>query len=77
MAREQLKEPSVFWFRTTVSHHAFEILPDGTIDDESCCGAIELNWCADEPARDMAEFRLYFACGACLAVAELNLPRMQ
>ena len=77
MAREQLKEPSVLWFRTTMRHHAFEILADGTMDDESCCGAIELNWCADEPARDMAEFRHYEACGTCLGVAELKLPRAE
>ena len=74
MSRSPLKEPRVLWFRTTTSHHAFEVREDGTLDTESCCGAIELDWCADEPARELKEFDLYPAHDACLAVAELKPP---
>jgi hypothetical protein len=74
----QLKEPRVFWFRTNggYEHHAFEILEDGTIDDESCCGRVDLEWCADEPARELREFDEHPAHSECLAVAELKLPSL-
>lgn len=77
MARgNPLKEPAVLWFRTESGffHHAFEILADGTVDTESCCGAIDLDWCRDEPARELREFDAHPAHGECLAVAEMKLP---
>ncbi len=71
-----LKEPRVLWFRTNggYNHHAFEILEDGTVDTESCCGQVDIEWTVDEPARLLAEFNTHPAHGACLAVAELRLP---
>jgi hypothetical protein len=70
----KIEEPKVLWFRTTGKHHAFEIKSDGTVDVESCCGGIDLDWCADEPARALPEFDDVPACAPCLAVVELKVP---
>lgn len=72
-----MKEPQVLWFRTQGGkHHAFAINEDGTVDAESCCGAVDLEWCVDEPARSLSEFNDAPAHAECLAVAELEVsPR--
>lgn len=74
--RNPLREPKVLWFRTNggYQHHAFQILEDGTIDTESCCGQVDLEWCCDEPARELREFDAAPAHATCLAVAELQVP---
>lgn len=70
-----MKEPRVIWFQTSAGvHHAFEVFEDGTIDTESCCGDIQLDDCADEPARVLSEFDTAPAHSTCLAVAEMSLP---
>lgn len=69
-----IREPKALWFGCLQQHHAFEILPDGTVDQESCCGAVDLESCADEPARDRSEFDGKPACSGCLSVVELKVP---
>jgi len=69
-----LREPRVLWFRAVTQHHAFEVRPDGTVEEEACCG-LSLDECADEPARSMEAFDLAPAHAVCLAVVELQPVR--
>lgn len=69
-----LREPRVLWFRAVRHHHAFVVHEDGTVDTEACCG-MDLDECADEPARRMEDFDLAPAHAVCLAVVELDLVR--
>lgn len=47
--------------------HAFFILEDGTLDEESVCGLADVDSFNDEPARGDVE-ALKFRCAFCLTV---------
>lgn len=72
------KPPDAFWFLGPVqTHHAFAVLEDGKIDDETCCGQFRLDEMkGDEPAREKSEFDDAPACVPCLAVTELEVPKV-
>lgn len=68
MSQKRPPLPEVLWFESSYMRpHAFFILGDGTLDDESTCGLAEIDDFNDEPHRGLPE-ALRYRCAFCLTV---------